>query len=78
MLCQHFVFHFSMVNDEDMAESLSVEMFKPKFFFRKELIGRTSLPLFSIRHSNKVSRQFEYCQVVTPHSPSFPFPSAVQ
>ncbi len=43
------------LKESEVRESLSVEVFKPGFFFGRELLGRTVLPLFSARHSNKVS-----------------------
>jgi len=48
---------FSVVSDTDMMGSLLVELTKPKFLFRSELLGRTSVPLISVRHSNKVRKE---------------------
>ena len=37
------------------SQSLILELYKSKFLFRYELLGSTTVPLYSIRHSNKVS-----------------------
>ena len=58
------------VADSDMMESLIVELFKPRFLFRKELVGKTTLPLYTLRHSNKVRGQLiSACLSSLHHSP---------